>query len=42
MKLGVRKSPAPKFLNSKSQITKTKQITMTEIQNPKHVLVIEN
>ena len=37
----MRKFQAPKFLNPKSQNTNIKQITMTEIQNIKPVLVIE-
>jgi hypothetical protein len=31
----IEKIHAPKLLNSKSQNTNSKQITMTEIQNPK-------
>jgi hypothetical protein len=40
-KISNSKFQAPKLLNPKSQNTNIKQITMTEIQNIKPVLVIE-
>jgi hypothetical protein len=39
IRVGIGLFTRPSFLNNKSQITNIKQITMTEIQNPKLLVI---